>query len=310
MKILKKLKNIISKYFYDLFHFNIKVAHYNFVGELADFNIIKGNKKDIIQNKRKEVIYNYLMKRYHDYINEYKNKSIEIGDNSKKIWCLWWQGLDNAPDLVKKCINSIKSNKGDYEFILLTKDNYRNYSDLPEFIIDKVNKGDITITHFSDILRGNLLKNHGGVWVDATMYFTYNVFDEFNNITFNSNRQKNTGDYCGFFIGGKPNKIFYFLNDFLIKYNSDYKRLINYFLIDYTFLIMYRNFPECKDLIDNITINNGNLYELAKQFNNLYHEEEYKNLTNNTFFKLTYKKDFKEYKNDKLTNYGYFINNK
>jgi hypothetical protein len=30
--------------------------------------------------------------------------------------------------------------------------------------------GKMTVTHFSDILRFNLLKNNGGLWLDATIF--------------------------------------------------------------------------------------------------------------------------------------------
>lgn len=33
-------------------------------------------------------------------------------------------------------------------------------------------KGIITNTHFSDLLRIELLINHGGLWLDATTYLT------------------------------------------------------------------------------------------------------------------------------------------
>ena len=307
MKFLKKIKTMIIKYFYDLFHFGIKIAHYSFLGELCDFNIIKGSLADQIDNKRKEAIYNFLIKKYHTFIEEYKNKEIKVGKNTKKIWCLWWQGIENAPLIVKKCVNSIKKNKGDYDFILITKDNYSEYVDIDEYIINKLEKKQITITHFSDILRARLLSTYGGVWVDATMYFTTNIFKEFDNIVFNSNREEKIGDYTGFFMGGKPNKLFFFLYDFLVLYNKDYSKLINYFLIDYTFLIAYRNFEDCHNYIDSITIENGNIYELVRCFNQEYNKKEYNKLTNKTFFKLTYKKQFKDYVDDKLTNYGYFI---
>lgn len=311
MKILRKIKTLMSNYFYELFHFGFKVAHYSFWGELSDFNIIKGNMAIRIKDKRRETIYNYLMKKYARFIEDYKNKEVLVGENTKKIWCLWWQGIDNAPLIVKKCIESIKKNKGDYEFVLITKDNYMDYVDIDKDIIDKLNNKIISITHFSDILRGRLLSIHGGIWVDATMYFSENVFKEFDNKIFNScsnNIDDSKPDYTGFFMGGKPNKLFSFLYDFLILYNKEYNRLINYFLIDYIILIAYRNFDECHDYIESVTIKNKDIFKLPKMFNQVYNEKEYNKLCKDAkFFKLTYKKKYQNYIDGQLTNYGYFI---
>jgi hypothetical protein len=82
----------------------------------------------------------------------------------KKIWILWLQGLDNAPLLVRNCYASwVKQNSG-WEIILLDENNIRNY--LPKI------HPNITNQALSDILRINLLADHGGVWVDATCFCT------------------------------------------------------------------------------------------------------------------------------------------
>ena len=310
--MLKKISSMIIKYFYDLFHFGIKIAHYNFIGEFADFNYIKGNRAEIIKSRRKEAIYNWLVRKYKKLINDYKFKDIKIGKNQKVIWCLWWQGLDKAPALVKKCIKSIEKNKGDYDVVIITKNNYKEFADIPFDIISKLNKRIITITHFSDILRAHLLATHGGIWVDATMFFYDDVTSYFNDSTFNSCAclsDDTHPDYTGFFMGGKPNRLFMFLYDFLVQYNRDYRKLINYFLIDYAILIAYRNFNDCKEYIDGVSIKNTSIFDLNRMFSKVYNKDTYDRLLEESkFFKLTYKKNYLEYnKEGNLTNYGYFM---
>lgn len=39
----------------------------------------------------------------------------------------------------------------------------------------------------ADIIRMGLLKQYGGIWVDATMFFTKDVFKEFDHKNLNSN---------------------------------------------------------------------------------------------------------------------------
>lgn len=90
--------------------------------------------------------------------------------NDGPIWVLWWQGLELAPVRVKACVDSIKRNAAGRDVIVITKDNVSEYTDLPDYAFRKLAEGEITLTHFSDILRFNLLKLHGGLWMDATLY--------------------------------------------------------------------------------------------------------------------------------------------
>ena len=99
--------------------------------------------------------------------------------NSKNIWVFWWQGKDRMPSLVEKCYQSVIRNKGRRHVILITKDNIKQYATIPDYIYEKVNNGEITLTHLSDILRFNLLNEYGGLWIDSTIYLTdsLDVFD-------------------------------------------------------------------------------------------------------------------------------------
>lgn len=90
----------------------------------------------------------------------------------KKIWFAWMQGIENAPEVVKTCLETIKEHNKDCEVILITKENFKDYTTIPEYILEKYEKGIITHTHFSDILRTNLLYENGGVWIDSTVYMT------------------------------------------------------------------------------------------------------------------------------------------
>ena len=49
-------------------------------------------------------------------------------DEQTHIWIsfVWWQGLEQAPNLVKVCVDSIKKNAGDHRVIVLTEDNYNS----------------------------------------------------------------------------------------------------------------------------------------------------------------------------------------
>lgn len=93
-------------------------------------------------------------------------------ENSKKVWVCWFQGMEKAPEIVKKCYASLQENLTDREIILITSDNMQDYVDFPDFILKKWEKGIITNTHMTDLLRLELLIRYGGTWIDSTVLCT------------------------------------------------------------------------------------------------------------------------------------------
>ena len=64
---------------------------------------------NIVQKKHKFVL-GYLKQDFQNIIDKYKTETISTAiqiPQKKYIWVMWWQGEENAPDLVKMCINSI-----------------------------------------------------------------------------------------------------------------------------------------------------------------------------------------------------------
>ncbi|MBO4899346.1 MAG: capsular polysaccharide synthesis protein [Lachnospiraceae bacterium] len=87
-----------------------------------------------------------------------------------KIWICWLQGLENAPDIVKVCIDSVR--RIGREVIILDEENIHNYVDMPSHIVDAYRQGNMSSAHYSDLLRLELLTGRGGMWVDSTVYCT------------------------------------------------------------------------------------------------------------------------------------------
>ena len=115
----------------------------------------------------------HLEKKYGKVLKEFNAKWQETLPHCKRqtIWIFWWQGEEAMPPLVRKCYESVKKNMKDWEIILITEKNYLQYADFPTYILEKLQKG-ITLTHFSDLLRLELLIKHGGLWLDATVLCT------------------------------------------------------------------------------------------------------------------------------------------
>ena len=102
---------------------------------------------------------------------EIENQTIQEF-REKQVWICWLQGIDNAPEIVQECYKSIQYWLKDWSIEVITADNYSDYVELPTYITEKWKDGIITNTHFSDILRLELLIRHGGLWLDATTFLT------------------------------------------------------------------------------------------------------------------------------------------
>ncbi|BCL33556.1 capsular polysaccharide synthesis protein [Nostoc sp. MS1] len=86
---------------------------------------------------------------------------------NKTVWLLWLQGWDNAPWLIKQVAESWEINNPDWKIEYVTLDNVHKYVNDIDYLFDETKK--IEPQHKSDIIRLSLLKNHGGVWADATL---------------------------------------------------------------------------------------------------------------------------------------------
>lgn len=87
----------------------------------------------------------------------------------KIIWFLWLQGLKEAPFVVQRCYRSwIRYNPG-WEVVFLDENSITRYTGL------QIKPA--SIQAYSDVLRINLLAEHGGVWADATCYCNKSLDD-------------------------------------------------------------------------------------------------------------------------------------
>lgn len=99
------------------------------------------------------------------------------------VWLYWEQGMDNAPDIVKACYRSIQKYAcGTIEVV--TGNNINNYIKMPDYVEQKRKSGNLTIAHYTDLLRYALLEHYGGTWIDATVFLTEEVPSEVRNCDF------------------------------------------------------------------------------------------------------------------------------
>lgn len=260
----------------------------------------------------------YLEENYHSviqkYINQHSNSSKDIPNI---IWVCWWQGLENAPEIVKLCFKQIKKFAGKKEVILITQDNYQDYVSIPDYIIKKLEQGIISITHFSDVLRVNLLSQNGGIWIDATCLLTANIFEDFTpefytvKLPHNDNEIcVSDGKWCIFFMASsKENVLFKFLSDFYNEYWKNENEVIAYFLTDYMVAIAYEKIDEVRHMIDNVPENNVLIHQLKEKLNDEFDATEYNNiLAKNKIHKLAHERKYvTNTENGKETFYGHML---
>ena len=274
-------------------------------------------------NKYNPFVLSYLEEFYKPVIEQYylqNNTAVNNTGERIPVWVLWWQGLDNAPDIIKVAVASQQQylNKDLFDYHFLTKDNYCDYVQLDEIILEKMEMGRITFTHFSDILRMELLKKYGGLWLDSTIYMTDDFEEAFYKSDFYTNK-KNTypnfirkvvskGRWTGYFLkGNKDNILFCFMVDAFSYYWKKHNTLIDYYLIDYTMDVAYNNIPAVKKMIDEVPNNNPEIFGLNASMNSDYDSEIIDSITSKTaIHKLSYKhKRTLRTSNNKKTIWGY-----
>jgi hypothetical protein len=111
------------------------------------------------------------VERYLDkYIPDFADvpEDVNIPEQDKeRIFTIWFQGEDAAPELVKACWRSIRTNCTQ-ELVILDAKTVFDWIELPEYVVEKWKAGKIRPAHFADICRIELLYRYGGLWMDAT----------------------------------------------------------------------------------------------------------------------------------------------
>ncbi len=88
-------------------------------------------------------------------------------DFPRIIWIFWYQGWENAPELVKRCLRSWQYHNPGWTIRALDRESLSAYVDLGELSLPMDN---CNLAWLSDLVRINLLRTHGSVWGDATTF--------------------------------------------------------------------------------------------------------------------------------------------
>lgn len=236
----------------------------------------------------------------------------DIAENGRiPVWVCWWQGLDSAPDIVKRCVESIYRYvpKDSAQIHFITFDNYMEYAGFSQIVVDRYNAGKISLTHLADILRVQLLNMYGGLWVDATYFISDNrIADIINDeaYTVKTVIPSWNGDVIAKgkwavnflkFMKGSP--LSGFCTEAFEIYWSLRDEPLDYFLLDRIIKVAYDNIPVIRKQIDGISANNISSLKLMEIISNSYDEAVWNDMKKDTFaFKLSYKEPVELYTED------------
>jgi hypothetical protein len=238
-----------------------------------------------------------------------------------KIFVLWWQGEAGMPPIIRATISSIRE-ATEKEVVLITRDNVKQYIDIPEFILKKFDSKKIGPAHFSDYTRVALLEKYGGLWIDSTVLCTSNIPEWIYDKDFFTIRAKEyytdildekyvaKGRWSTQVLGTNMKEFPFFsvIRCLMELYWEKYNYMIDYLLFDDFILYAYNTYPSIKQYFDNVPVSNIDMHALFPMMNNSFDKQKWELLTYKTYmFKLTYKGQYMETKNGNETYYKHII---
>ena len=251
-----------------------------------------------------------LYKKYRHILDLFEDKynPDSLHESSNKVWVCWLQGMENAPELVKRCYESIMQNLTDREIILITSENMDQYVQFPQYIIDKWKSGVITNTHRTDLLRLELLIRYGGMWLDATVFCSEerkNIPDYFfeSDLFFYQSlkpgRDGNATYISSWLMSAKTNnKVLLATRELCYEYWKRENQMLDYFLLHDFFSIVLDRYTEEWNKV--VPRDNATPHVLLLRLFDQYDEKIWKAIKKQTpFHKLSYKyKDEQRLKDD------------
>lgn len=294
---------------------------YKFYDTTNDYARLKYGKELFLKKKLKKIIKKYKSK---------TNKNIRLYDVNKRhlnyfpIWFCWFQGLENAPEIVKCCYNSLLKNikkSNNIKINIITMDNIENYIEIPKLIKKKFQDGKIPMALYSDFIRIALLSKYGGFWIDSTVLVTSDISDLCTNYNYYTKKSDMVELHFGnYLLQGRfaihllkidnNELLINFLYDSLLYYYKKFNAPVDYYLTNLLVDIAYKEFPEVKKMMDDLETNDHGLEsKLNEKLNEKFDKNLYELYVNNMpFQKLSHKGQYQCKVNDELTFYGYIKN--
>ena len=242
-------------------------------------------------------------------------KAIEQEPKEDIIWTCWLQGEENAPPIVKACIKQMRETETNQKIIVVTSENFTQYTTIPDYIITKWKAKKISNTHFSDILRVCLLYDNGGTWIDSTAYLMDNLPQEIKNAkffayhsrTFLRKFPKVLGNNNWLISCTKHHPLITGIRALLFEYWKNENKVTHYFIYHLLFDLMVDEFPYYNHLWNEVPLLYDENEELYENFFNMYDEKLYNEIRlRSPIQKLSYK--YEKPQTDFITFEQYILN--
>jgi hypothetical protein len=244
--------------------------------------------------------YSYLCERYREQGTGNREQQRQTSNENGTIFSFW--NSNNLPPLIESCFESQRKNAGKHEHIVLTNKTIPNYCNIPGYIWDKYFSRKIPVQTFSDILRMSLLFEHGGLWLDSTIFVAKPIPDlifscDYWQHKFSQTMSPFLGKYgyggMSAFASHAKNIVPEFCRECFYTYWDKEEILIEYFFIAVFLLMGIDYIKEIKELYLAIPENNANILELKKKQDQPYNSTLWNKLVNDErdigFFKMNWR---------------------
>ena len=256
-----KYKRLVKEGYQDCRDFGLKLGTARMRCILEDESIASVQAKNAAILEKLHKDYAHLLSRYMD-----QAETTTPGENAP-IWMLWWDG--KMPPIIELCYRSKLKNAGSHPVILLTKDNVRDYVAFPSQVWEQFRRGKLRIAHLADMIRVQLIRRYGGLWLDASIYCSQEIPEAVFELPVYSIKGDTNpayisdGRWTTFAIGGWQNNILCsFLDDFFQKYVAAGNRFLDYYMFDCAIALAYQKIPAVGAAIDNLPKAEGDIYWL------------------------------------------------
>ncbi|MDF3917784.1 capsular polysaccharide synthesis protein [Salinicola salarius] len=171
-----------------------------------------------------------------DQLQTTSNELSGVLENKENAHFIYWNaGFNNAPDIVKICVNKWRETLED-RLVELSDDNLGDYVELHDF---SMKWKESNMAHFSDYLRLMLLNRYGGFWIDATtypgQYYIRHMENVSQSVRFFSPKRKERTLANSYLYGSRDSYIIKKMLSTLIVYMREFGRHNAYFAFHYIF---------------------------------------------------------------------------
>nr|WP_305136556.1 capsular polysaccharide synthesis protein [uncultured Schaedlerella sp.] len=286
------------------------------------FRLLQGTGAHIAEidfNMFQEIPYHEVKKSITSFLAVFPERlsglNVPLPQNGIVAWTCWWQGEEQAPEIVRACLESQRKNLPyGVKHVVITENNYQDYITLPEYILKKVKAGNISLTTLSDIIRAALLYKYGGFWMDSTLLVCKPLDRSILDYPFYTRNLPEThccsnAMWSGWFLYTRPgSKLFCFLMESFFYYFSMYSKIKYYFMIDYLIAIASNTFRDIEEQLKAVPYNNEGAQELIRHITEPFVPENMAvYIKNSSIQKLSYKISLTEIDEPGSTIYGHII---